>query len=350
MNSDYSETLQKQLEQSFLFAPFLGINLTIFAEKLGEWHGTAGYQNPQTREALDLHRIFYIYSITKTFTAVVILKLVENGNLSLDESASQYIYNLDIPRSISLRQLLNHTSGLPNYTELEDYIGSLAATPDRPLEEQQLADLLQAKLLDFASGEGWHYSNTGYFMLKKIIENCCGLSYADAIDEHIIKPLELTSTFVVEAMGNSRLTPGYSRELHPENWMENITAKYHPGWCYTGLIASSTKDTVKFYRELFAGNLLSEKAIAELSTPISIKQKDSRFGNPCYGLGIMIDTRSKYGVLMGHGGHGPGYNSWAMHLPDFHNRPVTIAAFSNTSVGTIPLLLIDDLLSHLVDT
>ena len=94
---------------------------------------------------------------------------------------------------------------------------------------------------------------------------------------------------------------------------------------------------------------MSEEAIAELSTPISINQKDPRFGNPCYGLGIMIDTQSKYGMLMGHGGDGPGYNSWVMHLPNFHNRPLTIAAFSNTSFGAIPMLLIDDLLSHIVD-
>jgi len=257
--------------------------------------------------------------------------------------------DLNIAETITLRQLLNHTSGLPNYSDLEDYEPSVSAAPSQPWNEKRIIELIQNDKLNFEPGHGWNYSNTGYYVLRKVIERYANATFAKAIEDFIVEPLRLANTFVAETAPCHRLTPGYSRELHPDKRMEDVRDKYHPGWCYTGLIASSTEDTVKFYHKLLTGNLLPTVLVDELRKPISIGRKDPRFGNPCYGLGVMIDTHSKYGPLIAHGGDGPGYNPWVMHLPSFYGRALTIAVFANTGHGIVPMLLIDDLLAHLTD-
>lgn len=349
MNEQYVRKLKKQLEESFLFTPFLGANLTIRDARLGEWHATCGFQDPTSREALASDSQFYIYSITKTFTAVIVLKLVEFGQLSLDDSIQPLVPGLKIDNHITIRQLLNHTAGLPSYTDSEKYMPGVKASPAQPWAEDWVVDLLENKQPDFAPGQGWHYSNTGYFVLKQLIENVTGQSFAEAVDKFIASPLGLSATFAAVDIGSDCLTPGYSRQLHADKRMENIKYKYHPGWCYTGLIVSSTSDTVRFYHALLGGNILAPHLLDELAQPVAIGKKDPRFGNPAYGLGVMIDTSSDYGLLIGHGGDGPGYNPWVMHLPDFHGRALTMAVFANTGYGIIPKFLVNDLLAQLSD-
>ena len=347
MNPNYAKALQQQLDESCLFTPMLGVNVALCDGKLGSWSGCCGYKNPKTKEHLGANEIFYIYSITKTFTAVVILKLVERGELTLTAPVCRFIPNLGLLPEITVRHLLNHTSGLPNYTELEDYLPSVVATPTHPWEEGRILNLIQTGQRDFEPGGGWHYSNTGYFLLKKIIKTLSTSSFTDAMEELIIRPLGLEHTFVAEGISSHRLTPGYSRDLNPGRRMENITSKYHPGWCYTGLLASSAADVVKFYQGIFLGKLLSASLVAQLCEAVSTGKKDPRFVNPCYGLGVMIDTGSQYGTLIGHAGEGPGYNPWVMHLTNFHGRALSIAIFGNTGPVGIPLLLVNDLLSQI---
>ncbi|MEN8447646.1 MAG: serine hydrolase domain-containing protein [Cyanobacteria bacterium J06555_13] len=357
MESRYAQKLQQQLETSFLFTPFLGVNVTVQDEHLGVWHSACGYTDPQTKSALSPNALFYTYSITKTFVSTIILKLVESGVLSLDGALQKYLPTLNIASTITLRQVLNHTSGLPSYTALPEYSPSVAASPGEPWPETRVLDLLQTDALDFEPGTQWRYSNTGYFALKKVIER--ELPFAEALERYITVPLGLKNTFVADRIpvaakgenGNKdntlSLTPGYGRELHPQNRMENIIYKYHPGWCYTGLIASTTEQTVLFYQALFGGDLLPPALMEQLQEPVSTGYKDPRFGEPCYGLGVMIDRDSKYGTTLFHGGQGPGFRPWVIHVPDFEGRAVTIAIFANVSSDSIPLLLADDLLGQL---
>ncbi|MEL6815886.1 MAG: serine hydrolase domain-containing protein [Cyanobacteria bacterium J06598_3] len=355
MELRYQQQLQQQLEASFLFTPFLGVNVTLHDERLGLWHSACGYSNPHTKSALSPHSLFYTYSITKTFVAVIILKLVELGTLSLDGALQQYLPALNITETITLRQVLNHTAGLPSYTSLPDYSTSVAAHPGEPWPEARVLELLQTDTLEFEPGTQWRYSNTGYFALKKVIER--ELPFAEALARYITVPLGLENTFVASGIpagsnggnGDNKqpLTPGYSRDLHPQARIENIVNKYHPGWCYTGLIASTTAETVRFYQALFGRKLLAPALVEQMCEPVSTGHKDPRFGNPCYGLGVMIDCSSKYGPIFFHGGQGPGFRPWVIHVPDFEGRAVTLAIFANVSSNTIPLSLADDLLCQL---
>ncbi|MEO1393807.1 MAG: serine hydrolase domain-containing protein [Cyanobacteria bacterium J06634_5] len=355
MHNTYVKNLQDQLNASFLFTPFLGVNVTIHDSTLGIWHAACGYSEPTAKTAIAPNATFYTYSITKTFVAVIILKLVEAGKLSLTDRLHHLLPALKIEKAITLRQVLNHTSGLPSYTALADYSPSVSASPGKPWPESRILQLLQTDTLDFEPGNGWRYSNTGYFALKKVIEKFSERSFPEALKHYITKPLGLKNTLAMESVpkehtplnANLSITPGYSRELHAKNRMEDIVDKYHPGWCYTGLIASTTQETARFYHALFCEELLSQAMLNHLRKPVSIGFKDPHFGNPCYGLGVMIDTQSKYGLMYSHGGQGPGFRPWVVHLPSFEGRALTLAIFANTSSSAIPLSLAGDLLSQL---
>jgi D-alanyl-D-alanine carboxypeptidase len=133
--------------------------------------------------------------------------------------------------------------------------------------------------------------------------------------------------------------------------MENVIPRYHPGWCLTGLVVSTTQETAKVYRSLFSGALLRERSLIEMRTCVPTGNDGGAFfKKSAYGLGLMVDPEWGFGGLFGHGGDGPGYNTWAMHLPDFHGRSVTLAVFCNTRLAPHPFYLVKDLLRVLKDT
>jgi D-alanyl-D-alanine carboxypeptidase len=337
--------LQSQLERSLLFTPCLGINVTINDEQKGLWNGASGFIDPDTKSAMPVNSRFYIYSITKTFTAVRLLQLAESGKLSLDDPITSWLPDLPFPSTVTIRRLLNHTSGVPSYTSLNSYLPATRESPSEPWTYERVLELTCNGKLDFDPGSSWSYSNTGYMLLLKLIEVITNKRFAEAIAESIINPLGLSHTYVAEGVDKGSLVPGYCRYMNDTYVMENVIPRYHPGWCATGLIVSTTSEIVQFYQALFGGKLIEPKTLDEMLTPISIGQDGDRFfGKPSYGLGIMIDPESRYGESFGHGGDGPGYNTWAMYLPNFKGRKLTMSVFCNTSMAVHPFHLINDLL------
>lgn len=158
-------------------------------------------------------------------------------------------------------------------------------------------------------------------------------------------PLGLDKTYVAQQI-NNEIVPGFCRYLNSPRLMENVVHKYHPGWCATGLIVSTTNDVVHCYEAIFNDKLIDTEQLnnmCELVVPTG-QERSAFFGKPCYGLGVMLDPESMHGNKIGHGGDGPSYNTWVMHLPSFNSRKLTIAAFCNTSMGMHPFPLVNDLL------
>jgi D-alanyl-D-alanine carboxypeptidase len=346
-----SQALQTQLDRWQLFAPCLGANVTIADSLLGVWDAASGYREPDTKAPMPVGGQFYVYSITKTFTAIRILQLAEGGAVNLDAPISAYLSNLPFPPSVTLRRLLNHTGGVPSYTDLPEYRPANRANPDRPWSDEYVMSLTCTGKLDFEPGAGWHYSNTGYLLLRKLIESVTGQSFAKNTQEHVVKPLGLKATYVAERGDTGALVPGFCRSLNEDERMENVIPRYHPGWCLTGLVVSTTQETAKVYRSLFSGALLRERSLIEMRTCVPTGNDGGAFfKKSAYGLGLMVDPEWGFGGLFGHGGDGPGYNTWAMHLPDFHGRSVTLAVFCNTRLAPHPFYLVKDLLRVLKDT
>lgn len=311
MKAALKNALQEQLDQSFLFAPCLGINVTLKDEKHGFWTGASGFSDPKTKTRMLVDGRFYIYSITKIFTAVCILQMVYNKRLSLDEPITNWLADLPFPPSVTLRTLLNHTSGVPNYTSLESYLPAVQENPSVPWSYDTVLKLTCHGKLNFEPGSSWTYSNTGYMLLLKVIEAATDKNFANVLHQNIFKPLGLHNTYVAQEIDRGDLVPGFCRYLNLQQIMENVIDKYHPGWCATGLIVSTTTDVVQFYEDIFSGRLINSQQLDQMCQPVPIGQAASPlFRTPSYGLGVMLDPKSACGAKIGHGGDGPGYNTW----------------------------------------
>ena len=350
MNNSIEYALQTQLNQSLRFTSSLGVNVAIHDEKHGFWSESAGFTDINPTENIDINQSFYIYSITKTFVSVCLLRLAEKGLLTLEDTVNKWLPKISFTDSVTLRRLLNHTSGVPDYTSLKEYLPAVRENPSLPWHHEKVIELTCSGKLDFEPGEGFYYSNTGYMLLYEVIEAVSKKSFAEVLKEEIFDKLDLKNTYVAhEVDTNNILTPGYCRFLNSEIKIENVIPRYHPDWCATGLIVSNVEEVVKFFDAVFSGKLLANQYLKEMQTLVDIGVRQRWYRKACYGLGIMADPESKYGIKYGHGGDGPGYNTWATHLPDFCGRKLSMAVFCNTSMIEHPYGMISDLLRVLED-
>jgi len=272
---------------------------------------------------------FLAYSITKTFTASLVLLLCEEQALHLDDSLARWFPRIARADRISLRQLLDHTAGIPDYGRLRSYHDDLRSSPETPWTFERFAAETFEKGFDFEPGKGWGYSNPGYMLLKRILEKVSGRSYRQLVAERIARPLGLRMTFVAESIPDlEMLAPGTSRALSPDGSPRDVRAHYHPGWVSHGVIASSTSDIVRFLDALFDERLLSRRSLDEMMTLVRVPAEhvpgDSplRMAAPSYGLGLMGDPVSAWGRIVGHNGGGPCYSSSAFHAADLGGMSV----------------------------
>ncbi len=259
---------------------------------------------------------FLAYSITKTFTAVLLLLLQEDGRISLDDSLARWFPGMAESRRISLRRVLNHTSGLPDYGGLPAYRAAVRTSPSTPWTFEQFAAATFDSGLIFEPGNGWSYSNPGYMLLKRIAEDVAGSTYADLISSRIAGRLGLRRTFVPESVDAlSVLAPAPSRALAPDGHVVDVRHHYHPGWVSHGVVASTPSEIVVFFDAVFGGRFLSDRSLREMTTAVPVPSAPPRWRNPVYGLGVMGDQESPLGPLWGHGGGGPGYTTSVFHAP-----------------------------------
>lgn len=298
---------------------------------------------------------FLAYSITKTFTAALILKLCEEGQLSLDDRLASWFPLVARADRISLRHLLNHTAGIPDYGGIRAYHESVKSSPSTPWSFERFAAETFDKGLWFEPGEGWAYSNPGYMLLKRVAEEVTGVSYRELISDRIARPLGLRRTVVVESISDlAALAPGASSALSPEGAPRDVRANYHPGWVSHGIVASTSSELVRFLDGLFRGELLSRNSLAQMTElvvvpadPSASPEQDlaSRRGRPSYGLGLMGDPASPWGLVVGHNGGGPCYSASAFHAFDLGG--VSVCAMGAIEEGFSAENLVFEVLDHL---
>ncbi|VAW71495.1 Beta-lactamase class C-like and penicillin binding proteins (PBPs) superfamily [hydrothermal vent metagenome] len=341
----YTDKLEHTIELWQHFAPCLGANVTVSDSINGVWSSACGFKSLNPSQPLESNESFYLYSITKTFTAIVVLKLGEKGLISLDDPIVNYLTNLAVADSVTVRHLLNHTSGIPSYTDLPEYMPATKESPSDPWTFEHVINLTCGGVLDFDPGGQWHYSNSGYMLLLLMIESVTGESYSKNIDKYIVQAIGLKNTYVAENVDEGRVTNGYRRYLNSDDKMENITNIYNPWWCKTGLIVSTSLEVTKLFQSLFNGKLVNSESLSQMTevTPIS-PLVNSRFSNPGYGLGLVIESKSGHGLSYGHGGDGPGFNAWSVYYPEFNGREIIVAVLCNTTMGGHPLYLVKDIL------
>ena len=278
------------------------------------------------------HSVFPIYSITKTLTAICVLRLVETGSLRLADAARQWLPDVSIPAAITLTHLLRHTSGLRDYGPVPEYHDAVRAHPDRPWTRQQFLDAVLAEGMLFAPGERFSYSNVGYMLLIDIAERVTGQTFAEVVSDFIAKPLALQNTSVLEQVDDlMRCVPGFGSEVRSDGQVVDVRGLYHPGWCAPRLIASTAEDVTLVLDRLVAGDVLEPDTLAHMLTLAPLSDQPDEIH--CGGMGVYADRSSTRGQNYHHGGGGPGYNLGATIFTDTPVGRVSIAVFVNSSCG-----------------
>jgi D-alanyl-D-alanine carboxypeptidase len=274
--------------------------------------------------------VFPIYSITKTLTAICVLRLAETGSLRLADAARDWLPEVDIPGTITLTHLLRHTSGLRDYGPLPEYHEAVRTRPDRPWTRQGFLDSVMSAGLLFTPGDRFSYSNVGYMLLAEIIEHTSGRTFAGAIDDFITRRLALQRTSVLEQPEDlMRCVAGFGPEVTADGEVVDVRSRYHPGWCAPRVVASTAEEVTLVFDALMTGRLLGADTVREMLTLVPLSRKpDESMG---VAMGAYSDRSSRWGRNYGHGGGGPGYNLDATVYPDTPLGCLSIAVFVNSS-------------------
>lgn len=298
----------------------------------------AGVADLKTKTPVPVDGQVRVGSNTKTFTATVVLQLVGEGKVALDAPIETYLPNLVRGegidgRVIKVRQLLQHTSGLPNYTDylLKDVFGERRHTYYQPRE---LIDIALAHKAQFEPGTSVAYSNTNYILAGLLIEKVTNRPLAEQLTQRIIKPLGLRHTYF-PAIGEEGI-----REAHPQGYhaakpgapLEDVT-EVDPSWGWSaGQLISTPSDLNRFFSGLLGGKLLKPAQLAEMRTTV----QGPEGGEPGqrFGLGLFSTPLSCGGLKWGHGGNIPGYGSLNGYTDDGRGATVVVTAnMSPTAQG-----------------
>ncbi len=291
----------------------------------GIWSATAGTGDLSTGKSRSPDDRYRIGSLTKTFVATVLLQLEAEGRLSLDDTVDKWLPGLveghgNDGRRITLRQLLRHTSGIPDYTADPDfrarYLTEDGFRQHRydTLAPRQLVAIALRHAPDFAPDTSWRYSNTNYVIAGMVIEKATGRSYANEITRRLIEPLRLTATSV--PVGKTEVPrPGsraYSTFDGSVGEPYDVTDLDPSLAAASGAMISDSADLDSFYAALLGGRLLPARQSRELRTTVAIAEApDVR-----YGLGLMDRRLSCGDHVWTHTGDILGSTSVAATTPD----------------------------------
>ncbi|AIK35279.1 beta-lactamase family protein (plasmid) [Bacillus pseudomycoides] len=301
----------KQAMRDTLHLGFPGI-LAKTSEGGKTWGYAAGVANLITKKPMKTDFHFRIASVTKTFTATVVLQLAAENRLNLDDSIEKWLPgviqgNGYDAKQITIRQILNHTSGIAEYSRSKE--ADFFKNTKKSFTAEELVKIGLSLPPDFAPGKGWSYSNTGYVLLGILIEKVTGNSYAEEIENRIIEPLELSNTFLP---GNSSVIPGTNHArgyFQPDGAIElKDVTYYNPSiGSSAGDMISTADDLIKFFSSLLSGKLLKEQQLKQMLTTVPTGSAEISG----YGLGI-YETKLPNGVsIWGHSGGIPGFSTFA---------------------------------------
>jgi D-alanyl-D-alanine carboxypeptidase len=327
-------------------APGATIALTVEGES---WTAGIGARDAARTMPLPADSRFGAYSITKAIVATIVMRLVEEKALALDAPFQEYLPDIVVDTPVSLRQLLNHTGGLPDYGGLAAYHAGVRDHPGAPWSNADfLAHTLPGGLL-FMPGHGWRYSNIGYLLLRLILEEETGLPFAQVVRHYLALPCGLEGIAVASTLDDmASLTPGY---VDTCDGLVNVIPGYHPGWVAHGLVTATATDLARFLDLLFAAAFFDDDTpLQEMLVGAPVAERHPWMEKPSYGLGLMIDPGNRHGVVAGHTGGGPGYSTAAYRFPNVAGKQVTVVALVNRSGGDTATDIVFSLANRLAET
>lgn len=314
--------LQKAI-QEIVDSGLTGVSLRVNDER-GEWVGSAGVAELGEAAKPPVNGHVRIGSNTKTFTATLVLQLVAEGKVELDTPAIDYLPEFDLDRRITVRMLLQHTSGVFNFTgEFYEDGTVLAGIPStisgqewvdnrfKTYPPEELVRLALSKPARFEPGTGWSYSNTNYVLARLLVEKVTGRSCAEVTQERILGPLGLSDTVVPYTSPEIPDPHAHAYYRYEEAGVQKTVdiTRHNPSWISAGGdMISTTRDLHTFISALAGGKLLPAALLAEMRTP----HPESGFG-----LGLRVqDAGPDGGILLFHNGGAAGHAALMYSTPD----------------------------------
>lgn len=291
------------------------------------YHKAFGYREFADQTSLKTSDIFELASVTKQFTAMIIMMLKEKGLLNYDDHLEKYI---DLPyKGITIRHLLTHTSGLPDYQNVMDRYWDKSKVAGN---EDCIAYLKKYNpAILFKPGEKYTYSNTGYLLLASIAEKASGKDFIELSRKWIFKKLKMKSTDI-RTLEEKKATTNFAiGHIYIKNRNQYVRADSFPSSDYTiwlgnrkgpGRISSTAADLLKWDKALYKEKLIKQTTLTEAFTPM--KLNDGSFSN--YGFGWTVRTDSSFGKIVQHSGSNPGYSTIIIRLIE---KKKTIIMLSN---------------------
>ena len=303
-----------------------GFNGTVLVTKYDQviYKGAFGYADFHRKDTLTTQTAFQLASVSKQFTAMAIIMLQEQGELSYDDSVQQYLP--DFPyKGITIRQLLTHRSGLPNYTYFSD---KLWPNRRKPITNGDVLQLMAEHQPDMYYRPNTHfdYSNTGYAVLAAIVDEASGMPFANFLQEHIFGPLGMKNTFTFSedmAVVTGSMATGYTsgkRKRSPD-YLDTVLGDKG--------VYSTVEDLYKWDQALYTEKLVTRESLEEAfsgSRPEKKKDED-------YGFGWRIKQIESGDTVVYHGGLWHGFNTYLLRNPKDHSSLIVLSNLTNGSLN-----------------
>ena len=319
---------QKEAFQSLLdeFNQSLpGVMVGVRSPSGKEWFGTAGFADIQSGVSLDPCHLMMVGSISKVFTSTTIFRLQDEGKLSIDDLLADhldgpYMNEIEQAKEVTLRQMLNHTSGLPDYLDNDDLFFQALNEPFYQLTAEEKLEYAYDLKASHRPGTDYYYSNTNFVMLGLVIEKLTGKSLDQAKKEYIFDALQLTNAEVGtpdNPIPTRAARPYFA--LNGDKFIDLTAIEVSDAATGDGGVAISTQDLNRFIQALFNKELLSDASFDQMTNSLYVKpdgQEDfSDWPDESSGLGIDL-FHTPYGDAYGHTGRIFAFNAMLFYWPE----------------------------------
>lgn len=331
MNRESAIKLQAVLDEDVNLLKVPGLQAFVRTPDGKTWSSTSGTIDLARKKHMQRDDVIRVGSMTKTFTAVIVMKLIEEGRLSLDDPIAKWFPDFPNAEVITVRHLLNHTSGIP---EIIPKVLMKSIIPSTYWKPEELVNIIAQDESSFRPRGIFEYSNSNYILLGLITEKLSGEPFTQQLHEQIIDPLNLKNTFFIPyEQAPVNLVPGFDRDLSSFPGMLDIGTD-NTSWATaaftSGALASTADDLGVFFERLFAGALLSRSTMSDMTTFISASNPGFSEQNG-YGLGLMrleVDGQE----LVGHVGQFMGSTAIAMYSSNKNYLIVVTCNLSNPNL------------------
>ena len=314
----------------------------LYAEKGGiVSKGAIGVNDLEKGIPIAEDMVFDLASVTKQFTASAVMLLRRRGLLSLDDAVTKFFPDIPFP-GVTVRHLLTHTGGLPDY---EEWI-TKTATAEKTIPGNDIIIRFlkeSGEKAAFAPGEKWAYCNTGYCVLAQIVETVSGVPFEDFLEQNIFIPAGMTATKIYHRRKDGLAIPNLAlgmvlengRYLLPDDSVSQNDVVPLDGVNGDGLVHSNIFDLFRWDRVLREGTILTHEEQAEMYTPCRLNSgelpvDDEEDGNPHYGFGWEIIHDPEHGLIVCHSGFWPEYSTWYERFLDEDKVLIKLACRDQT--------------------